>query len=237
VELLLKFHLAKDLKHLLKSLSLPSEAYAGARYFGRMKAVEDLLYQAVLRDLFRKNVRAEQDFLAHAEFCKANLFEKSKELKTKVVRILETYDQTRSTLHTIEKANPSNGTVLALCGQIRRELDTLVPRNFPERHSLDDLDHLPRYLKALEVRAERGAHDPEKDRAKATQLKEFAEALQAMRESIGPAASIEKRTAVEKFGWMVEEFKVSLFAQELKTRFPVSRKKLEDAKKEIERML
>jgi ATP-dependent helicase HrpA len=48
---------------------------------------------------------------------------------------------------------------------------------------------------------------------------------------------MEKKAAVENFRWMVEEFRVSLFAQELKTRFPISRKKLEDAKKEIERMV
>jgi ATP-dependent helicase HrpA len=42
---------------------------------------------------------------------------------------------------------------------------------------------------------------------------------------------------VESFRWMLEEFRVSLFAQELKTRFPVSKKKLEDARREIEGML
>jgi ATP-dependent helicase HrpA len=87
------------------------------------------------------------------------------------------------------------------------------------------------------VRAERGAHHPEKDKAKATQVEEFAEAVRTMQESLGPSTSLEKRAAVESFRWMVEEFKVSLFAQELKTRFPVSKKKLEEMKKEIERLL
>jgi ATP-dependent helicase HrpA len=36
---------------------------------------------------------------------------------------------------------------------------------------------------------------------------------------------------------MIEEFKVSLFAQELKTAFPVSRKRLEQKEKELERMV
>jgi ATP-dependent helicase HrpA len=36
---------------------------------------------------------------------------------------------------------------------------------------------------------------------------------------------------------MIEEFRVSLFAQELKTRFPISRKKLEEKRKEIERLV
>jgi ATP-dependent helicase HrpA len=58
-----------------------------------------------------------------------------------------------------------------------------------------------------------------------------------MKDTLDPSSSHEKRTAVESFRWMIEEFRVSLFAQELKTRFPVSRKKLEDARKEIERMV
>ena len=237
VQLLLTLQLAKDLKHLQKSLTLPSEAYAGARYFGGMRVMEGLLHQALLRHLLRKNVRTEQEFLSHAESCEQLLFEKGKELKNAAVRILEAYDRTRSTLHTIEKANPSNGAVLALCAQIRKELDELVPKNFPDLYSMDDLTHLPRYLKAFEVRAERGAHHPEKDKAKETQIEEFAAALRTMKESIGPSTSSEKKAAVESFRWMLEEFRVSLFAQELKTRFPISRKKLEDTRKEIERMV
>ena len=58
-----------------------------------------------------------------------------------------------------------------------------------------------------------------------------------MIEGLSPHSSREKGEAVEAYGWMVEEFKVSLFAQELKTRFPVSRKRLEEKRKEIERML
>jgi ATP-dependent helicase HrpA len=237
VELLLTLHLAKDLKHLHKSLSLPSEAYAGARYFGGMGPMEELLFHALLRHLFRKNVRTKQEFLSHAELCKASFFEKAKEMKTAAVRILEAYDRTRSTLHIIEQANPSHGAVLALCRQVRKELDALLPRNFTELYGMEDLAHLPRYLRALEIRAERGAHDPEKDKAKTAELHEFTLALEAMRESVGPATSPEKRVAVENFRWMVEEYKVSLFAQELKTRFPVSRKKLQDARKEIERLV
>jgi ATP-dependent helicase HrpA len=237
VELLLTLHLAKDLKHVRRSLTLPSEAYAGARYFGGMGSVEELLYRSLLRHLLRRSVRTEQEFLSYSETCKQVLFEKAKGLKNVVVRILEAYDRTRSTLHTIEKANPSNGTVLTLCGQIRKELDALVPRNFPDLYSMDDLAHLPRYLKALELRAERGAHHPEKDKAKETQIQEFVAALREMKESLGPSTSTEKSAAVENFRWMIEEFRVSLFAQELKTRFPISKKKLEDARKEIERMV
>jgi len=59
-------------------LTLPSEAYAGARYSGGMDSVEGLLYARLLRNLLRKNVRTKQEFLSHADSAKTVLFRKSK---------------------------------------------------------------------------------------------------------------------------------------------------------------
>jgi len=50
-------------------------------------------------------------------------------------------------------------------------------------------------------------------------------------------ASEEKRRALADFGWMIEEYKVSLFAQELKTAIPISRKRIESRMAEIQRLL
>ncbi|MBI4633812.1 MAG: DUF3418 domain-containing protein [Deltaproteobacteria bacterium] len=52
-----------------------------------------------------------------------------------------------------------------------------------------------------------------------------------------PYATGEKRRALEEFVWMIEEYKVSLFGQELKTAIPISRKRIEARMGEIERML
>jgi ATP-dependent helicase HrpA len=58
---------------------------------------------------------------------------------------------------------------------------------------------------------------------------------------LGPAAkapaSPEKRAAVEELRWMVEEFKISLFAPEIKTAFPISAVRLAKKIKEIEGMI
>lgn len=45
----------------------------------------------------------------------------------------------------------------------------------------------------------------------------------------------EKKALIEEFFWMIEEYKVSLFAQELKTPYPVSPKKLNQLIEEIEK--
>ncbi len=58
-----------------------------------------------------------------------------------------------------------------------------------------------------------------------------------MLRDLPPYASEEKRQALAEFVWMIEEYKVSLFAQELKTAIPVSRKRIEARMGDIQRML
>ncbi len=58
-----------------------------------------------------------------------------------------------------------------------------------------------------------------------------------MLKELRPGASPEKKAAVEEYFWLIEEYKVSLFAQELKTAVPVSKKRLEKKLKEIQRMV
>ena len=78
---------------------------------------------------------------------------------------------------------------------------------------------------------------PEKDRIKSYQLENFVKTIHEISKTLSPQSTKEKRLALEEFRWMVEEFKISLFAQELKTLFPVSRKRLEERREEIERMV
>ncbi len=89
---------------------------------------------------------------------------------------------------------------------LERDLDRLVGGDFPAHTPPAQMPHLFRYVKAVQVRAERAAVSPAKDAEKAKQL--------------APFADWEKRVAAsnrEAFRWMLEEFRVSIFAQELGT--------------------
>ncbi|NDY41936.1 ATP-dependent RNA helicase HrpA, partial [Dissulfurirhabdus thermomarina] len=109
----------------------------------------------------------------------------------------------------------------AWMGRVRAELHRIVPPEFPSGVPADRLPHLPRYLRALAVRARRAHADPAKDAAKEARLAPF----EARRRAAGPAA--EARLAAYDF--LLEEYRVSLFAPELKTAVPVSPKRLEAA--------
>lgn len=95
------------------------------------------------------------------------------------------------------------------------DLQRIAPANVPEHTPFERLQHLPRYLKAIQIRAERAVLNPSKDAEKAAQMLPF----QHWHERVKPG----KR---EAFRWLLEEFRVSLFAQELGTAESVSAARL-----------
>jgi ATP-dependent helicase HrpA len=105
------------------------------------------------------------------------------------------------------------------------ELDALMPRRFLETIPFAQLAHLPRYLKALATRMERASLNPAKDKERVQQLAPYLAALKTF--TANPPRSAEAAQQWEEFRWMVEEFKVSLFAQELGTAVPVSAPRLD----------
>jgi ATP-dependent helicase HrpA len=106
------------------------------------------------------------------------------------------------------------------------ELDALVPGDFLAQIPFEQLVQIPRYLKALYTRAERAALNPAKDHERARQLSPYRDALRGF--MAAPPTSEAGRRALWEFRWMIEEFKVSLFAQELGTAYPVSPKRLDE---------
>jgi len=106
------------------------------------------------------------------------------------------------------------------------ELAGLVPPNFLAVTPYAQLAHLPRYLKALATRMERARLNPVKDKERAALVAPYLARLKALRDQ--PASQTAARRPAEEFRWMVEEFKVSVFAQELGTAFPISPKRLEE---------
>jgi ATP-dependent helicase HrpA len=108
---------------------------------------------------------------------------------------------------------------------LAEELGALMPAAFLDQVDFDRLRHLPRYLKALTLRAERAANNPAKDAERARQLAPYLDALERLKAN----PSAQREAAIDEFRWLVEEFKVSVFAQELGTAVPVSTKRLDQA--------
>jgi len=159
------------------------------------------------------------------------------ELRNKIMPVLNTYHETRSVMYNLEKTNRGNVALIQLLNDLRDELERLVPDTFVELYTTERLEHIVRYMKAVTIRVQRALVDFKKDQIKANDVKIFNESLKNLLETLSPRTSEEKRDAVEDFFWLIEEYKVSLFAQELRTPFPVSRKRMLKKLAEIERMV
>ncbi len=108
---------------------------------------------------------------------------------------------------------------------LAEELNNLLPPRFLEKVPYEKLPDMVRYLKGLLIRAERAALNPAKNEDRLRQLAPYQQALAKL--LAPPKKSPEAQKGIDAFRWMVEEFKISLFAQELGTAAPVSPKRLD----------
>jgi ATP-dependent helicase HrpA len=104
---------------------------------------------------------------------------------------------------------------------LERDLAALLPNDFLQVTPYAQLAHLPRYLKAMKLRADRWRLNPSKDAERARQVEGYVKALAKS----GPGGAAAK--GKDALRWLIEEFRVSLFAQELGTAEPVSTVKLD----------
>jgi ATP-dependent helicase HrpA len=151
--------------------------------------------------------------------------------------VLTAYYDARSRLNKILQVKGKESKVAFFFEALIEELARLVPKTFVSLYDGERLTHLVRYIKALSVRAQRAGVDFEKERSKSHELRKFTDGLKDLLEDLSPSVSDEKRKAIEEYFWMLEEYKVSVFAQELKTAIPVSPKRLEQKLKQIGRMV
>ena len=237
VTTLYAIHFSKNLKLLKRQLVLPADVRFMADYFGGARKLLQQMYDRVIEKLFAKNIRSGDAFYVHAESVAAKIFPTGRELLDKTIPVLTAYHDARSRIYKLQQANLANGKAVSFFEGLTRELERLVPPTFVAIYDIRRLDHLPRYIQAAAIRTRRAVVDFEKDRAKSTEIMKFTDGLNQLLKALSPSVSDEKRQTIEDYFWMVEEYKVSVFAQELKTAIPISEKRLDKKLKEIGRMV
>jgi len=133
--------------------------------------------------------------------------------------------QTMQLFHDCKKAikKMSNPALLEAYADINEHLSTLIYRHYFNDISVIHLQHFPRYLKAVLRRIEKLSSNTSNDRKNMLELKNYWNKYKSL-ESSNKLQDIE---GLMQLRWMIEEFRVSLFAQELKTAYPISAKRLD----------
>ena len=120
----------------------------------------------------------------------------------------------------------------ATAADIRSQLSWLVPAGFLLVTPWERLREFPRYLQAIEQRLEKHGQNPQRDAQLTAEIAplevRYRDRVKAERGLVAPGN--------DEFRWLLEELRVSLFAQQLKTRVPVSARRLADAWTERERL-
>jgi len=140
--------------------------------------------------------------------------------------ILDDYQSLRTQLAEITQVN-----WMPAVQDIREQLDGLVFQGFLSTISYAPLKQYPRYLKAIAYRIERLAHAPDRDRR---WMGEMAGIQSRWRErALAARAAGRRDPRLDEIRWLLEELRVSLFAQTLGTACPVSIKRIEARWKEL----
>ena len=108
---------------------------------------------------------------------------------------------------------------------IQGQLGALLPKDFLVAFEWDKLAHFARYLKGAAVRLDKLRNNPARDAQAMAEWKQLAQAWE--RERLARRRAGVEDPALEEFRWLLEELRVGLYAQELRTPMPVSVKRLQ----------
>jgi len=223
----------KDLK---KTLTSNHELTEYLKPLGDTRNRIQLIVHKVIHDLCNLDARNKRVFQDSLDQARGRFLPHASELLPYVIRVMKTGHTVRRTIENLQLANRKNPVILKYLDQLQNELANLLPPDFLLYFREDDFMNLIRYIRALSIRAERGVCNLEKDRNKEREVTEFVKTYDDFIKAMSPVCSQEKRRRLSELSAMIQEYKVSVFAQEIKTAIPVSRKRLLEKIQEIERL-
>jgi ATP-dependent helicase HrpA len=202
--------------------SLPNKAKLGLYFnpFGKVLELIDDCIAAGVDQLISEQPwpETEADFTAVKEKIRAELGETVLRIALKVEQILTLGHEIQKKLKGKVELKHVQGQ-----GEIKQHLDSLLFKGFVSTHGAARLDAILRYLQALQKRQEKLPVDPNRDRLMSHEYQKAEEAYQSL---LGKYAGRAVPEPVLAIRWMLEELKVSLYAQTLGTPYPVSVKRI-----------
>ncbi|WP_409553364.1 ATP-dependent RNA helicase HrpA [Aliiglaciecola sp. M165] len=228
VRKLVKLNIPSPLSYLQEKL--PNKAKLGLYFnpFGQVKAlIDDCIDAAIDQMLLRVNdtsqsqIRDPHGFDTIKEQVRANINDEVLQIAAKVEKGLTLAHQIQKRL----KGNvPLN--LISAHGDIKQHLSSLVFPGFVASIGADKLDDWNRYITGIHRRLEKLPIDPNKDRMHQMVIDKVQQSYQSSLKKIPDGKMVPSELKFVR--WMIEELRVSLFAQQLGTSFPISAKRIEN---------
>ena len=180
---------------------------------------EEVIAAALERTFFADSLpTAQADFAARLEAGRSRFSLIAQEIARAASTILSERALLQKKLSQLQKSFPQAAV------DIEQQLARLLAPGWIARTPWERLQHFPRYLKAAALRLEKLRADPARDARLAAELASLD--VPYRRELVARLRHGGSDAQLEQFGWLLEELRVSLFAQALKTPLPVSVKRL-----------
>ncbi|WP_278358664.1 ATP-dependent RNA helicase HrpA [Idiomarina abyssalis] len=227
-ELLLQ-QIPSPVKHLQKSLSNKAKLAMYFNPWGKVDALIADCIAAAVDGLIQEQIeqgnklRDKQSFGQLKDVVRANLNERVEKIALEVEQCLLLSQQVRKAL----KGKIPLDQIQSR-GDIQDQLDNLVFAGFVSAYGSHRLSDIVRYLKAIQRRLEKLPVDPNKDRLMTLTLANLEEQYKAVVKAYENKGSVVPDDVAE-IRWMIEELRVSFFAQTLGTKYPVSEKRVKQA--------
>ncbi|RAJ98844.1 ATP-dependent RNA helicase HrpA [Aliidiomarina maris] len=220
---LVLLNVPSPLKYLRENLPNKSKLAMYFNPWGRVEAlIEDCIDAAIDALLASMQVNDEASFKQALDTIRA-------ELNTVTLDIAKAVERCLVLSHGLQKN--LKGKIpfdqVQSYADIKAHLNTLVFKGFVSEFGRGRLADIERYLKALQQRQEKLAVDPNRDRLRMLTIEKLESQWQAKLKQVPKGDSPSE--ALLNFRWMLEELRVSLFAQQLGTAYPVSEQRLQQA--------
>jgi len=232
---LLALSLAKDLKYIRKNLRVDAAAELAYgrltthpflyKDLGKERALREDIVARLLAATYLEDQVEIRDFASFSERMEAHrkeLMMRSDEMGAVAQKIMQLHAEV---LRNLEKI--PDGKIKE---DVRFQLSRMIYLGFWVKTPWAQIREFPRYLTAIQHRLQKAGQDPGRDARQRLDLEPFQRAFWTMIEKYHGRRVPERHP----FRWKLEEFRVSLFAQQLKTAYPISAKRMEEALKTLE---
>ncbi len=217
---LLRELLQDKLKYLARNIGLSRAAQLAWTRIEDIAGLAEALRELCLREQADGawQVRDRNALETLSSQARRNLIERYQQLAEILDDCLQAWHEIMRQLDSLDQAVP---TAVA---DIRSQLDDLMYAGFVGDIQADRLEHYPRYLKAIKLRLNALELDPVRDSQRANQIEPWWRHYLQFLESEGWYTP-----ELDRYRWLVEEFRVQTFAQQLGTAEKVSAERLDQA--------
>ncbi|MES9928943.1 MAG: DUF3418 domain-containing protein, partial [Candidatus Thiodiazotropha sp. 6PDIVS] len=195
----------------------------------KAKNIENELVNKIFDKTFldgQPEIRGADSFESRYTSCKGALMTISNEMCKQLLNIFEAYHQAHKAVHSINQINWMKSVM-----DMKNHLDRLVYQGFLQSVPEEQLQEYPRYLKGVLKRVDKLAHAAVRDQQRIQEMTGLQQKWQQWDGVCRKEGRTDER--IEEIRWGLEELRISLFAQELGTKYPISIKRLEKRAREL----